>query len=305
MDIENRVKYYMGKWYSTKIEIKNAEQYKILPNRLVDTILLLNKDILIMNPHINRYSKYLIDNATLFKDNLFLYALGDVIHTGKDLPIICKATNLTDQHIITKLNHKRHWRFVNSVEENDIAYHLKKNSIVWRGNTTNYIEKPVRICAVNKYDNHTIFDIGFYKYCQGHIVTNLKPRLSLKEQLEYKFILSIEGNDVASGLKWQLYSNSVVIMAKPTCISWAMEDKLMPYVHYIPVKDDYSDLEEIFEWGLTHEAECMEISKNAKAFIEQFLDEEKEQEIHRRIIKRYIQNVTIKSAEIQEILHDN
>jgi len=46
--------------------------------------------------------------------------------------------------------------------------------------------------------------------------------------VKYKYILSIEGNDVASGLKWQLYSNSVVFMRKPKIVSWAMEDKLIP-----------------------------------------------------------------------------
>ena len=293
MDIENRVKYYMGKWYNTKITIENPQQYEIMSNLYGNRVILLNKEKLQTVEKICKYSKYLVDNAKMFRNKYLLYAMGDVIHNGKDLPIICKTTNLTDHHIIAKLNHKRHWNLVTSVSQNDIAYTLKKNSIVWRGVTTNYNEKPVRMCAVNKYHNHDIFDIGFNKCTQGRVVTTLKPRLSLKEQLEYKFILSIEGNDVASGLKWQLYSNSVVIMAKPTCISWAMEDKLLPYIHYIPVKDDYSDLEEVFNWGLAHEEECIAITKNAKAFISQFLDEEKEQEIHRRIIQRYIRNVTI------------
>ena len=69
----------------------------------------------------------------------------------------------------------------------------------------------------------------------------LKKILTIREQLKYKYILSIEGNDVSSGLKWQLYSNSVVFMRKPKIVSWAMEDKLEPYVHYIPIKDDFSE----------------------------------------------------------------
>ena len=40
---------------------------------------------------------------------------------------------------------------------------------------------------------------------------------------------------MASGLKWMLFSNSVVFMAPPTKTSWAMEEKLVPYVHYIPL----------------------------------------------------------------------
>ena len=41
------------------------------------------------------------------------------------------------------------------------------------------------------------------------------------------------------GLKWQLASNSVVFMARPSVVSFLMEDELVPYVHYIPVKVSY------------------------------------------------------------------
>ena len=291
MDIENRVKYYMGKWYNTKIEIENPKQYEIANDRLYDRILLLNKEKLTTIPKICRYSKYLVQNANIFKGNHFLYTMGDCVHRNKDIPILCKVTSLVDQHIIIKLNNFRHWGHIPSVNENDIEYTKKKNSIVWRGASTGFNKRnPI----VEKLYTHPTFNIGFSRLIHGRVSKYpAKGNLSMKEQLEYKFILVIEGNDVSSGLKWQLSSNSVVIMAKPTCISWAMEDKLIPYVHYIPVKADYSDLEEVFNWALKHQAECIAITKNAKAFISQFLDEEKEQEIHRRIIQRYIQNVTI------------
>jgi hypothetical protein len=42
----------------------------------------------------------------------------------------------------------------------------------------------------------------------------LKPTVPIKEMLLYKFLLSIEGNDVASDLKWKLSSNSLVIIPK-------------------------------------------------------------------------------------------
>ena len=291
MSIDDRVKYYMGKWYDTKITIERPNQYILKGDHINDTILLLNNHTLLNNDAINKYSKYLVDNAYLLENNHILYTKGDHIHTKVDLPIICKVTNLAHSHIITKLNHSRHWGLIQNVKVNDIAYHLKKDNIVWRGVTTGYSKRGP---LVERYHKHPVFNIGFNQICQGaKPIYPIKDTISMKEQLTYKFILSVEGNDVASGLKWQLYSNSVVIMVKPTCVSWAMEDKLVPFVHYIPVKNDYSDLEEKFKWGLNHESECIAISKAAKAFIEQFLNEANEQEIHRCIIKRYIQNVQI------------
>ena len=291
MDLENRVKYYMGKWYDTKIVVENSKKYEIGNERLHDRIILLNKDSLKTIDRIRDYSRYLVDIANDFKDKFILYSMGDQIHNREELPVICKATTLNHTHIITKLNHHRHWGYIPNVAENDIEYEKKKNSIVWRGVTTGFLRRnPI----VERYHSHPIFNIGFNKIMPKYTPKHpAKCDLSIKEQLEYKFILSIEGNDVASGLKWQLYSNSVVIMAKPTRISWAMEDKLIPYIHYIPVKDDYSDLDEVFKWALAHELVCRAISKNAKAFISQFLNESSEQEIHRRILKRYFQNVKL------------
>ena len=40
---------------------------------------------------------------------------------------------------------------------------------------------------------------------------------------KHKFILCIEGNDVASNLKWVMSSNSVAVMPKPKFESWFME----------------------------------------------------------------------------------
>ena len=71
-----------------------------------------------------------------------------------------------------------------------------------------------------------------------------KPRLNISEQLQYKFILSIEGNDVASNLKWIMSSNSLAVMPKPKFESWFMEGLLIPDYHFVEIKRDYSDLEE-------------------------------------------------------------
>lgn len=50
-------------------------------------------------------------------------------------------------------------------------------------------------------------------------------------------------------LKWQLASNSVVFMTRPSVVSFLMEDLLVPYVHYIPLQDDFSDLEDMVRWA--------------------------------------------------------
>jgi hypothetical protein len=56
------------------------------------------------------------------------------------------------------------------------------------------------------------------------------PAMSMRHLLQYKVIIMLEGNDVASGLKWALLSQSVVLMPPPQHTSWAMEELLQPWV---------------------------------------------------------------------------
>ena len=47
-------------------------------------------------------------------------------------------------------------------------------------------------------------------------------------------------------------SNSVAVMPRPKYESWFMEGRLQPGVHYIEIKDDYSDLEDKIQYYSTH-----------------------------------------------------
>ena len=135
-----------------------------------------------------------------------------------------------------------------------------------------------------------MIDIGFvinYEDLAG------KGRLSIAEQLKSKFIISLEGGDVGTGLKWMLYSNSTVIMPKPTMEGWFMEGLLEPWVHYVPLKNDFSDLEEKYEWCLNNLDKCEEIANNGKKYMEQFLDEDTEKKIENLIIQKYNELVEI------------
>lgn len=48
-----------------------------------------------------------------------------------------------------------------------------------------------------------------------------------------------------------------------TYTSWAMEELLEPYVHFVPIQHDLSDLETAVEWILQHEHEAQYISHRA------------------------------------------
>lgn len=115
--------------------------------------------------------------------------------------------------------------------------------------------------------------------------------LPMRNMTSYKGIIVLEGNDVSSGLKWAMLSSSVVLMAPPLFTSWAMEELLEAWVHYIPIERDFSDLEEKVSWMINHDAESRRIAYRASLWIKDLVfhpsAQEDESQIFRGILHRY------------------
>lgn len=307
LDINYRIKYYMGNIYNNKIVINTAE-HKFNNNLKFNKISVCtlnellkfkknnekNNNKILITGYINPFADYI---DLLDKDKKFLYSPGDE-GISRLKGFVKKAKPIGYNNIvIVLLNKERHWGDVINVNKFDIPFDKKNNIAVWRGTTTGSEDRiGSRFTLVkNYYNKHEEIDVAFNSICQekDEYKIYVKPSKSIAEQLKCKFIISVEGNDVASGLKWQLYSNSVVMMTKPTICSWFMEDHLIPFVHYIPLKPDYSDLYEQYKWALNNLDKCKEINKNAKQYVEQFLDYKKQKDINKKIMKIYFENVKI------------
>jgi len=65
-------------------------------------------------------------------------------------------------------------------------------------------------------------------------------------------------------------------MAAPTVSSWLMEELLVPYIHYIPVEPDFSDLAVQVQWCLDNLADCERIGNVGRCFMNQFLNSAEE-----------------------------
>ncbi|MGZ8190247.1 MAG: glycosyl transferase family 90, partial [Methylococcaceae bacterium] len=94
-------------------------------------------------------------------------------------------------------------------------------------------------------------------------------------------------NDVATNLKWVMSSNSVAVMPRPKYETWFMEGTLIPNVHYIEIKDDYSNLEEKINYYEQHPNELSQIVENAHNHVSQFLDSFREKIIALLVLKKY------------------
>lgn len=228
-----------------------------------------------------------------------LIAWGDLeLKIDAHLPILGKwRFNDVDQHtrpvpILAPLDTYRHYGNLKKVNEHDIAWEQKLNKAVWRGTMTGVDESgrfpydfdmdtnALGVCLqfercrlVYRNHNNADADVGF-SHCSNkglriiEGVDMIQPSLSLADQLKYKMLISIEGNDVATGLKWSLLSTSVVLMPPPKKTIFSLEVLLEPWVHYVPL--DVDNVSEAVQWVLHNEMEAQRISKRATNFIEDF-----------------------------------
>ncbi|MGY5740899.1 glycosyl transferase family 90 [Vibrio antiquarius] len=209
----------------------------------------------------------------------FNYINGDVTHIP-NVPSFIKSRPIfgcNQNSVVLKLNQVRHFKFV----DDPIRYQDKKDMVAWRGVGF----QPHRQKVIHAFYNHPQCNIGQTRPVEGQPWE--KGFMSIEEQLQYKFLLCIEGNDVATNLKWAMSSNSLVIMSKPKYETWFMEGKLEAGVHYVEVKDDYSDLPEKMDYYLANEQEALAIIENAHQWVEQFKDKPKERLISLMVADKY------------------
>ena len=220
---------------------------------------------------------------TYFNENFKLsYLFGDVIHIPNE-PTFVKSRPISEKNqnsILFNLNKVRHFIFIND----SIRFEEKKDILVWRGKA----HQKHRQYFLNKYYTHPLCDVGqILKKQDKRKIEWEKSKMSLKEQLNYKFILTIEGNDVASNLKWVMSSNSLAFMVRPKYETWFMEGTLIPNYHYVLLKDDYSDIEEKIRYYSEHSEEAKKIINNAHVYIEQFQSQEREDVISLMVLDKY------------------
>lgn len=223
-------------------------------------------------------------------------------------PTIVKSRLLADRDsfgVLLPLNRMRHWSEVVGLSQRDRPYHEKNDTLVWRGVTTGAFFEQADV-GVARSRRHLAeleslspgIDAKFTSLVQqgtapdpalvARVQARMAPPLTIEEQLASKFLLSLEGNDVASGLKWMMASNSTVIMPKPTCESWFCEGELVPWVHYVPVRHDLADLNEVYAWCLSHDDTCHGIAQAGRAYAAQFVDGERELALARAVVRGYL-----------------
>ena len=174
----------------------------------------------------------------------------------------------------------------------ELKWESKKEVAVFRGSSTGCgvsIETNKRLKLVSiSQGNKELLDAGIVKWntrpkkIEGEkYLQYLNPKstgislseyLTGEEQSKYKYIVHVEGNVEAFRLSDELEMGSVLLIVKGDWKIW-YSDLLIPYVHYVPVKADLSDIISQIQWCKDNDAKCKEIAKAALKFHNEYLKE--------------------------------
>ena len=208
---------------------------------------------------------------------------GDICYVP-EVPCIQKSRPIQgdlSNAVVFPLNKIRHFLFI---KNDKLSFTKKKDQLVWRAKI--HPSQPHRIAFAEKYYGHSLCNIG--RVNNNDLDARwLKNRMTIGQQLHYKFILCLEGNDVATNLKWVMSSNSIAVMPKPKYESWFMEGVLIPDVHYICIKDDYSNLEEKLKTFIENPSKAEKMLEAAHRHVVQFQDPKKEDYVALKVLEKY------------------
>lgn len=213
------------------------------------------------------------------------YLFGDIRDIPAE-PTVVKSRALgTDNSnsVLLKLDRCRHFVYIND----HLQPEEKEDRTIFRGHIGTrenralfcrmYADNP-RVDAADTLPGAT----------EGHKHTSqMKPMMSFYEHLRFRYIMALEGNDVASNLKWIMSSRSAAVMPKPTCETWFMEGRLVGGVHYVEIRPDFSDLEEKMDHYSNHLDELRTIVDNANRYVAQFRDTRRERYIALLVMQKY------------------
>lgn len=91
-----------------------------------------------------------------------------------------------------------------------------------------------------------------------------------EEQIQYRYLVAVDGDGAAASLQWQLFSGSTLLKVQSPRLEW-FYGGLIPHEHYLPVREDSTDLPTLVQWLRENDHEAMRIAENARLFAEERL----------------------------------
>lgn len=179
-----------------------------------------------------------------------------------------------------------HARGYEDVPPSSVRWTERDPVVIWRGSTTGRFYQPAeeldllpryQLCkraarlgvvadmgitaAVQAADPRNEQLIGERLTCEGLF----KPFIPMSEMARNRYILDIDGNSNSWNFMAKLRLGCCVLRVDSDWRQW-FSSRLVPWVHYVPIAKNLSDLEDRIDWCLANEAESAAIAERGTAF---------------------------------------
>lgn len=150
--------------------------------------------------------------------------------------------------------------------------------IAWRGTIASSDERRWLDLVAQRYPEKLLVEDPVWEQNQVYI--------PMTELAKYKYTLDIRGYGWTDRVKILMQLGRPLFLVERPFIEWYF-DRLIPMKHYIPVKEDLSDLVERYDYMESHTEEYDKIVSNAKRFVEDHFMPEAILETLRDIVLKY------------------
>jgi hypothetical protein len=224
------------------------------------------------SPHINEfYNKSEIENVLLCHN--------PILHKNKYIFTFSKQISdnfsicIPDTHYIKADGYTNN--LLKIINNNFIFFNNKINECIYRGK----IENGTKYNFIYPDDKLNLNQRKFLKKLfNDNKIKNFDFNDGSKDmisQLNYKYILDVDGySNTWDATVWKLYSGSVLLKTKSIWKQWYYDD-LKEWIHYVPIENDFSDLNDKIQWCIENNDKCYEITLNAKKLVVDKLNWEK------------------------------
>lgn len=229
-----------------------------------------------------------------------------------DAPVVCKSRPVGSRRcaLIKSMQASRHWGPVAAVPRIDTPFEKKTPTAVWRGTATGrWTPDGIGGCSRQQLylrwgldESDPVIDVGLtgkISDLDAALVAAgaagprrfdavFKRDMPRDAMLRHRYQVSVAGYDVASNLKWVLASWSVPLMPRPRVETWCMEGLLEPYVHYVPLLDDTSDLAAQVAWCEAQGDKCRDVAAAGRRWMDMFADPTADRGLEVRVMREFV-----------------
>ena len=170
---------------------------------------------------------------------------------------------------------------------------LKMNNLD-DGQKLPFLRQSPRFALCEAYANSDFVDAGLvipwgeqgYPAQPAALERFCRPRSPVEEHCRYRYVLALDGYDGPSCWFWMVSTNCLIFRQES---SWLMfgDCYFEPWVHFVPIAADGSDLEEKFLWCERNIAACERMVRNANCASSILFDPAQQVNRRRAVLETY------------------